>query len=276
MNGIEASCLYFTIKRRQWNLSSPYSKHNPEKVHSLAYTIPAHSPGGDLFSESANVDRWKCFSCWCITLEKHEYLHRGTHGSTSLCEWKSQETQPTHSPPFFCQPKQPLRRFSARNPKTHQLFPPQQACCVSRYSITSKESAICSALNTSFRETQKKSPNPSPSVSIREATCDPRSSHSLPFILRQKRRAEWKGNWGAYWSCWVGLSSSHKLPSLLSSSAALTWLKPHINYQPPQWNVSLPLQYLFFFLLVYCQKRTACISHCRSRAERTEREAGVS
>lgn len=56
-------------------------------------------------------------------IEKDEYLYRSTHGNTSLYCWKP-KIQPTHSPPFFYQPKQPLNQFyqQKKKPKHTHFF----------------------------------------------------------------------------------------------------------------------------------------------------------
>lgn len=145
----------------------------------------------------------KVFQLLMHNTEEHEYLHRGTHGSASLCIWKP-KMQPTYSPPFFCQPKQPLSQFSARNPNTPVLSLRREHVVRPAHASEVRNSLFA----LPWKHPLKRQKKPNPALSVCVSNREPMWSeeiHSLPFILRQKRRAEWKGNWGAYWSCWVGL-----------------------------------------------------------------------
>lgn len=143
----------------------------------------------------------KVFQLLMQNTEKDEYLYRGTHGSTSLCSWKP-KTQPTHSPPFFCQPKQLLNQFSAKTPNI-PIF--SSTACMSCVLLVHQKQGLrlYSLYVENILLTRPTSPI-HPWVCVWVKPMWSVEIHSLPFILRQKRWAEWKGNWSAYWSCWEG------------------------------------------------------------------------
>lgn len=154
----------------------------------------------------------KVFQLLMHNTEEHEYLHRGTHGSTSLCSWKPKK-QPTYSPPFFCQPKQPLSQFSAKNPNTSGFSPPHWGCCASRSRKRSKESAICSALKTSFKETKK--PNPSLSVCEEQKAHVIQGNSQLAVYPQTKALGRMKGKLGCLLALLSGPLAEPQIASLL-------------------------------------------------------------
>lgn len=132
----------------------------------------------------------KVFQLLMQNTEEDEYLYRGTHGSTSLCSWKP-KMQPTHSPPFFCQPKQPLNQFSAKNPNT-PVSSSAASTLWARSCIWSKEPVrIHDALKTFFEEAKK--PNPSLSVYEQQRAHVIRGNSQLAVYPQTKALGRMKG-----------------------------------------------------------------------------------
>lgn len=196
----------------------------------------------------------KVFQLLMHNTEEHEYLHRGTHGSTSLCIWKP-KMQPTYSPPFFCQPKQPLSQFSARNPNTPVLSLRREHVVRPAHASEVRNSLF--ALPWKHPLKRQKSPiQPWVCVWVTESLCDPRKFTACR-LSSDKSAGQNEREIGVLTEAveWASSRATNCFPPL--HYAALTWLKPYINYQPSQWNISstaVPF-------LVYCQMSAACTSH---------------
>lgn len=209
----------------------------------------------------------KVFQLLMQNTEEDEYLYRGTHGSTSLCSWKP-KMQPTHSPPFFCQPKQPFNQFSAKNPNTPIS---SSAVCMSCVLLMHQKQGIRSfslCLENSLWRGQK-ALSIHECVLVTESPCD-------PWKFTACRLSSHKSAGQNEREIGVLTEAAERAPSRATNCfpplhyTALTWLKPYINYQPPQWNISATA----VPFLVYCQMSPACTSHHRSQAGNTEK-AGV-
>lgn len=156
----------------------------------------------------------KVFQLLMQNTEEDEYLYRGTLGSTSPCSWKP-KMQPTHSPPFFCQPKQPLNQFSAKNPNTPVS---SYAIRPARASERSKEAAhIHSALKKIILKRPKSPIHAWVCVSNREPMWSV-EIHSLPFILRQKVPGRMKGKLECLLKPLKGPLAEPQIASLLSTT----------------------------------------------------------
>lgn len=245
-------------------MSNHYLRVDPNKLIFLLTLLCCSQPRSDLFSEASNVDRWKCFSCWCRTLRKMN-IYKEAHLGVLHYAAESQKCNQLILLPSSVSPNSPSINSQLKT-QTHQFLP---LLCVRHLScscITSKESAH---IHSAFKKNLLKRPKSPIHAWLCVSNGEPMWSveiRSLPFILRQKCWAEWKG---------VLTEATKRAPSRATNCfpplhyTALTWVKPYINYQPPQWNISstaVPF-------LVYFKMSAEQTSHHRSQAGNTEKAA---
>ncbi len=216
----------------------------------------------------------KVFQLLMQNTEEDEYLYRGTHGSTSLCSWKP-KMQPTHSPPFICQPKQPLNQFSAKNPNIPvSPLGCEYAMHPAHASEVRNPLIFTPAWKHSFKR-PKRPMHPCVCVCLCVCVCEEQSPCD-PWKFTACRLSSDKSAGQNEREIGVLTEAAERAPSRATNCfpplhyTALTWLKPYINYQPPQWNISASAVPFLF----YCQMSATCTSHHWSQAGDTVK-AGV-
>lgn len=236
---------------------------DPNKLIFLLTLLCCSQPRSDLFSEASNVDRWKCFSCWCRTLRKMN-IYTEAHLGVLQYAAESQKCNQLILLHSCVSPNIPSINSPLKT-QTHQFLPPPCVRHSSCSCIASKEAAqIHYFLKKIFWRGQK-AQSMHACVWVTESPCD-QWKFTACRLSSDKSAGQNEREIG------VLTEATKRAPSRATNCfpplhyTALTWLKPYINYQPPQWNISstaVPF-------LVYFKMSAEQTSHHRSQAGNTE------
>lgn len=172
----------------------------------------------------------KVFQLLMHNTEEHEYLHIGPHGSTSLCNWSQKCNQLILLP----------SSVSQNNLSVNSLLRPKHTRFCLRSEYVGRPAHTSGVRNPLFALPWKH-PLKKPKGPIRPKVCaeslrDPRKFTACRLSsdksVGQNEREIGVLTESVEWASSRATNCFHPL-----HYAALTRLKPHINYQSPQWNI---------------------------------------
>lgn len=176
-------------------MNNNYLRVDPNKLIFLLTLLCCSQSRSDLFSEASNVDRWKCFSCWCRTLRKmniYTEAHLGVlHYAAESQKCNQLILLPSSVSPNSSSINSPLKpKYTSFFRRCVYAIRPARASQVRKpftFTLPWKKILWRGPIHAWLCVSKGE---PMWSVEIR----------SLSFIRRHKCWAEWKGNWSAYWS----------------------------------------------------------------------------
>lgn len=202
------------ISTKWFKSNSSHHNHGPDKVNPSANTATVPIPRSDLFSESANVDRWKCFSCWCITL-RNMNIYTEVHMGALHHAAESQKSSQRILLPSSVSPNSPSVN-SLLKTQTHQIFPLRSEDVVHpAHAKEVKNPPFALPWKHPLKRQKKKKPNPSPSLCEKQKAHVIQGNSQLAVYPQTKALGRMKGKLGCLLELLSGPLAEPQIASLL-------------------------------------------------------------